>query len=366
MVYFRSNKKAEIDNVLDSFPDSKNLSFLKDLSLEACFQLAQLHQIRLQPEKALKIMYEVRRTHFDNPDAHLRYIGIFLLVEKEIPDVLNPTQVEKDTAVKINISDEDYWYIIEERENADIKRDERDVNDPFAQQLLGKEKNVVVRIGEKTIKIVDIKSKFSYAFQESSRKYEYLFPTDEGMETVKLDDSAEIDDKERFKPMFDRIDQHQEYLDKIEKLYKENNLTIGQFAKLVGSNSLDTWGSLMGIPELGIRCSIGDIEERNNALNLLNHSKPKLVVDIISLITLHSLDAVDTVVSAFGKLCIVQSTIDELQSIISEREGMWSKREGIIVGKKGNRYIKQIINSEETKQGIEYLKNIIHWIRENW
>ena len=365
MVLFRYNNEVELDNVLNSFTDFKTFSFLKDLSLEACFQLAQLHQIRLQPEKALKIMYEVRRTHFDNPDAHLRYIGIFLLVEKEIPDVLNPTQVEKDTAVKINISDEDYWYIIEERENADIKRDERDVNDPFAQQLLGKEKNVVVRIGEKTVKIVDIKSKFSYAFQESSRKYEYLFPTDEGMETVKLDDSAEIDDKERFKPMFDRIDQHQEYLDKIEKLYKENNLTIGQFAKLVGSNSLDTWGSLMGIPELGIRCSIGDIEERNNALNLLNHSKPKLVVDIISLITLHSLDAVDTVVSAFGKLCIVQSTIDELQSIISEREGMWSKREGIIVGKKGNRYIKQIINSEETKQGIEYLKNIIHWIREN-
>ena len=365
MVLFRSNNEVELDNVLNSFTDFKTFSFLKDLSLEAYFQLAQLHQIRLQPEKALKIMYEVRRTHFDNPDAHLRYIGIFLLVEKEIPDVLNPTQVEKDTAVKINISDENYWYIIEERENADIKRDERDVNDPFAQQLLGKEKNVVVRIGEKTVKIVDIKSKFSYAFQESSRKYEYLFPTDEGMETVKLDDSAEIDDKERFKPMFDRIDQRQEYLNQIEKLYKENNLTIGSFTQLVGSNSLDTWGSLMGIPDLGIRCSIGDIEERNNALNLLNHSKPKLVVDIISLITLHSLDAADIVVSAFGKLCIAQSTIDELQSIISEREGMWSKREGMIVGKKGNRYIKQIINSEETKQGIEYLKNIIHWIREN-
>ena len=121
----------------------------------------------------------------------------------------------------------------------------------------------------------------------------------------------------------------------------------------------------MGNPELGIRCSIGDIEERSSILNLLNNSKPKLVVDIISLITLHSLDAADIVVSAFGKLCIAQSTIDELQSIISEREGMWSKREGMIVGKKGNRYIKQIINPEEMKQGIEYLKDIIHWIRNN-
>ena len=310
-------------------------------------------------------MYEVRRTHFDKPDAHLRYIGIFFSVAKEISEILNPTEVDKDTAVKINISDEDYWYIIEERVDADIKRDERDVNDPFVQQLLGKEKNVVVRIGEKTVKIVDIKSKFSYVYQESLRKYEHLFPTDKGIGKIKLDDSDEIDDKERFQPMLDRIDQRQEYLDQIEKLYKEENITIGCFTNLVGGNSLDTWGSLMGNPELGIRCSIGGIEERSSTLNRLNDSNPKLVVDIISLITLHSLDAADIVVSTFGKLCIAQSTIDELQRIISEREGMWSKREGMVVGKKGNRYVKQIINPEEAKQGIEYLKNIIHWIREN-
>ncbi len=370
MILLRSNKETEVDNVLNSFTDFHAFSFLKNLSLEACVQLTQLHQIRFQPEKALKIMYEVRRIHFDNPDAHLRYIGIFFLVEKEIPEVLNPTQVQKDTAVQINISDEDYWYIIEERVDADIERDERDMNHPFAQQLLGKNIKDEVHLGEKmsgpkTGKIVDIKSKFSYAFQESSRRFESLFPTDQGMERVKLDDSVNIDDKEKFQPIFDRIDQRQEYLDQIEKLYKEKNITIGGFTNLVDSNSLDTWGSLMGNPQLGIRCSIEGIEERSSALNLLNHPNPKLVVDIISLITLHSLDAADIVVSAFGKLCISQSTIDELQSIISEREGMWSKRNRGIVGKEGKRYIKQIINPEEMKQGIEYLKNIIRWIREN-
>ena len=365
MILFRSNKEEEIDNVLESFPDSKNYSFLENLSLEVCVQFVQLHQIRLQPEKALKIMYEVRRTHFDKPNAHLRYIGTFFLVAKEISEVLNPTEVDKDTAVQINISDEGYWYIIEARENADIARNERDVNDPFAQQVLGKEKNVKVRIGEKTVKIVDIKSKFSYAFQESSRKYKHLFPTDQGMETVKLDDSAEIDDKERFQPIFDRLDQQQEYFDRIEKLYKEENITIGCFTNLVRSNSLDTWDSLMGNPELGIRCSIGGVEERSSILNRLNDSKPKLIVDIISLITLHSLDAADIVVSTFGKLCVAQSTIDELQRIINEREGMWSKREGMIVGKKGNRYVKQIISPEDTKRGIAYLKNLVNWIKDN-
>ncbi len=370
MVYFRSNKETEIDNVLDSFSDFKHFSFLKDISLEACFQLAQLYRARSKPEEALQVMYEARRTHFDNADAHLRYIGIFLLVEKEIPEVLNPIQVQKDTAVKINISDEDYWYIIEERDDADITRGERDVKEPLTQQLLGKIENDEVSFretptGPKIGKIVAIESKFTHARKKSPRKYEHLSPTGQGMETVKLDDSDEIDDKERFQPMLDRIDQQQEHFDQIEKLYKEENITIGCFTRLVGSNSLDTWGPLMGNPELGIRCSIGDIEERSSIFNRLNDSKPKLVVDIISLITLHSLDAADIVVSTFGKLCIAQSTIDELQSIISEREGMWSKREGMIVGKEGKRYIKQIINPEEMKQGIEYLKDIIRWIRTN-
>ena len=370
MILIRSSKETEVDNVLDSFFEIKDFSYLKDLSLEGCFQLALLHQIRLQPEKALEIMYEVRRTHFNNPDAHLLYIKIFLSVEKEIPNGLKPTQVEKDTAVKINISDEDYWYIIEERIDADIKHDERDVNDPFAQQLTGKNINDEVSLGKKmsgpkTGKIVDIKSKFSYAYQESFRKYERRFPLDQSMDNIKIDDSDEIDDKERFQQMFEMIDRSQDRINKIEKLYKEENITIGCFTNLVGSNSLNTWGSFMGNPELGIRCSIGGIEERSSILNRLNDSKPKLVVDIISVITLHSLDAANIVVRAFGKLCIAQSTIDELQSIISEREGMWSKREGMVAGKEGNRYVKQIINSEEMKQGIEYLKNIIHWIREN-
>ncbi len=369
-IFIRSSKETEVDNVLDSFTEIKDFSYLNDLSLEGCFELALLHQMRFQPEKALKIMYEVRRTHFNNPEAHLLFVQIFLSVAKEIPEMLNPIQVEKDTAVKVNISDEDSWYIIEERVDADIKRDERDVNDPFVHQLTGKSINHEVSLGEKILgpktgKIVDIKSKYVHAYQETLKEYPHLFPLDQDMDNMKIDDSDEIDDKKRFEKMFELIDLRQEKINKNEKLYKEENITIGEFSKSVGSNILDTWGTLMGHPDLGIRCSFGNPDERNSVLDLLNQSNPKLAVDIISLMTLHCLDAADIVVRTFGKLCIAQSTIDELQNIIIEREGMWSKREGMIVDKKGNQYIKQIIDPEETKQGIEYLKKVVQWIREN-
>ena len=369
-VLFRSNKEAEIDNVLDNFSDFKNFSFLKDLSLEACYHLTQLYRGRSKPEKALQVMYETRRTHLDNPAAHLIYIELFYQVEKSIPHVLNPSKAVQDTAVQTDNMDQDNWYIIEDRDDPVISRGERNVKEPIVQKMLGKSENDEVIFketsdGPKIEKIVAIKSKFVHAKQESFRNYEHLFPTDEGMETVKLDTSDAIDDKERFKPIYNRVDRHHEDILKIEKLYKEKNLTIGTFARLVGRNSLDTWGTLRGNPELGIRCSIGDIEERTNALNLLHHSQPKLVADIISLITLHSLDAADLIVSTFGKLCIAHSTIEELQNIIIEREGMWSNREGMVVGKQGNRYVKQIINPEDTKRSIEYLKNLINWINDN-
>ena len=201
---------------------------------------------------------------------------------------------------------------------------------------------------------------------------EYLkkFPNDNDMQ-IRLEmilfrsNKKESDNKEKSKPPTNRSDRHHEYILQIEKLYKEHNTTIGGFAALVGRNSLDTWGCLMSNPDLGIRCRLGDIEERTDVLKLLHHTQPKLVVDIISLITLHSLDAADIVVKTFGKLCIAQSTIDELQNIISEREGMWSKREGMVVGKRGNRYVKQIITPEERKRSIAYLKNLVSWISEN-
>ena len=121
----------------------------------------------------------------------------------------------------------------------------------------------------------------------------------------------------------------------------------------------------MSKPDLGIRCSVGNPEERNQALVLLKDPQPKLVVDIISLMTIYDIGAADTIIKAFGKLRAAQSTIDALQQIINERKGMWSKRGGMTVGKQGDRYVRAATTPEEVRQTIEYLEDILKWIREN-
>ena len=361
VIYSRSNRLEDIERLLDRSFD------LKNLSLRSCFDLAHLYRIRSKPETALDIMYETRRTYYDNSEAHLKYVGLFYTVSEEMGELLQPTQVQLGTAVCLDRTDETHRYIIEKRQEAERRHNELDENHRLAQRLLGKHVGDDIHLQQNTNirKVVDIRSKYVYALQESLRKFPELFPDTPGLCSIKLDDSHEADDSEKFQPLFDLLDQQHEASLRIESAYKENPLPIGVFNDLTGGNVLDTWSLLMSKPDLGVRCSIGNPEERAQALALFGDPQPKLVVDLISLLTLHRLGASDAVVRAFGKLSIAQSTIDELQQIIDDRKGMGLKREGMGVGKQGNQYVKAAINPEEIKQGVEYLEDVLKWTREN-
>ena len=342
---------------------------LENMSLESCLNLAYLHKIASKPKRALDIMYEARRMHYNNPDAHLKYFGLFLEVREQLGELLGVSQVQVGTAVCLDRSGETNWHIIEKRDDANPMRNELDVNDPLAQQLLGKTVNdeIVLRetpFGTDIGKITDIQSKYTYAFQEICREFPDRFPKAQGLWAIKLDDSDEIDDSAKFQVLLDLTDKQHEASRQTEEIYKRSPIPIGAFAELIGRNFLDTWSFLRSKPDLGIRCCVGDIEERTQALTLLGDSDFKLIVDLISLVTLYCLEAADTVVKTFGKLGVAQSTIDGLQRIIHEKK-MESDREGVIVGKQGDRYVKQIITPEEVRREIESLKDLIKWIREN-
>lgn len=362
--HYRLNNTEAFDSLLRSPFD------LKTLSLHSCLNLAFLHQIGAQPESALDIMYETRRLHYNNPDAHLKYINLYYQVDVQLGELLSPTQVQPGTAVCIDDASRAEWYIVEAREDADIAHQELDVNHPLAQRLLGKEVDdeLYLRqgmLGPEHGKITKIQSKYVYAVQESLKRFPSLFPEDSGMRTIKLDDSADATDSVKFQPLFDFIDRQHTASLRIEEVYKECLPPIGTFTNLTHRNVLDTWNLLINKPDLGVRCWSGDLEEKRQAHLLLRDSQPKLVADIISLVTLHWLGVADTVVKAFGKLGVAQSTLDALQRIIYEREGMWSRREGMTLEKARDQYVRTDIDPEVVRRDIEHLEAILKWIREN-
>ena len=257
VIYSRSNRLEDIDHLLEGSFD------LKSLSLRSCLDLAHLYRIRSKPERALSIMYEARRTYYDNSEAHLKYVGLFYTVSEQMGELLHPTQVQLGTAVRLDRSDKTDWYIIEKRQEAERKHNELDENHRLAQRLLGKNVGDDIHLQQNTDirKVVDIRSKYVYALQESLRKFPELFPDTPGLRSIQLDDSHEADDSEKFQPLFDILDQQHDASLQIESAYKENPLPIGVFNDLTRGNVLDTWSLLMSKPDLGVRCSSGNPED---------------------------------------------------------------------------------------------------------
>ena len=253
------------------------------MSLESCVNLAYLHKIASKPKIALDLIYETRRMHYSNPDAHLKYFGLFFEIGKQLGKLLDSPQVQIGTAVCLDKAGETNWYIIDERDDANPMRNELVAEDSLAQKLLGKTVNdeIVLRetpFGTDIGKVTNIQSKYVYAFQEICREFSDRFPEAQGLWAIKLDDSDEIDDSEKFQDLLNLADRQHEVSLQDAEIYKEIPMPIGAFAELIERNVLDTWGFLMSNPDLGIRCCIGDPEEKIQAFALLKASQPKLVV----------------------------------------------------------------------------------------
>ncbi len=364
VIDFRSNDMGELDEYLEKYHD------LSSFSIEACIQLAQLYLVRNRDHKALEIMYETRRRFYDNSEAHLRYVGLFLQRDKDADEWLNIVKVGLDTAVCVEESSGNReWYIIESRDDADIRRREFKSDHQLAKRLMGKSIGEEILFSESHFskeigKIIEIKSKYVYALHESMNDYEKLFPDASGLFGLRLD----LSDRDGGIPaglqiILDEATRIRESQSKVEELYKKGQLTVGAFAKFIGRDVLKVWGGLIQRSDLGLRCARGTLEERVQAEKLFEE-KPKLIVDVISLMTIHGLKAHDIVTLAFGKLGIAQSTLELIQNRLYELRGIESK--GYMqIGKEGDTNVREVISEDEVKTQIEKFEAILTWISEN-
>jgi hypothetical protein len=191
-----------------------------------------------------------------------------------------------------------------------------------------------------------------------------LFPNTPEFGSIKVKlPEKEGDIPEGLEAVLDKMGKSSETLLKLEQMYKEKYIPIGAFANLIKHDVLAVWRRMISKPDLGLRCCYGEPEERVYATSLLEN-KPKLIIDIISLMTLHGIQAGDFVLKAFGKLGVAQSTIDLLKQRIDEEKGI-RLRGFIMLGKEGTQLTGHEIRTEEVRDYIEYLEDIIRWIENN-
>lgn len=361
VIDFRSDNMVAVDAFLDEGVN------LKGLSMHRGLEYAWLLSERGRTKKAFSVSYELRRTFFNRPEAHLQYVGVFLRGDKADAEWLSVSTVESNVAVHIeDFTGRSEWYIVEDRPDPDPHKREFGLNHPLVVKLLGKVSGDEVTLVESPFsrvsgKVVEVKSKYVFAFQESIGSFEKLFPGQTGLWQTGLDKPGEPGaEPQPLGNFLEILGREQSRSLRVVEFYKRGILTIGAFAQLIGRDLFEVWSGLTSSPDPGLKCCVGSIDERNRAISVVS-SGVKVVIDPIALMTAHNLQIVDLIESRFGKIGVAQSTADLIREVLSNRKGMQSKGY-MVVSKQGEVFVRREITAKDVKRNQDYLEGVLRWI----
>ena len=345
MVEFRRDNR---DNAIKILDEVKNK--VKDDAM-ALMSIAEVFDCVGRKNEAIKLAYDALELSSEDPKMHLAYINLFLSRDDESDKFLNPSTVDTNTVVTLKFDREQKAYMLLDTKKPNINKGEISIESDFGKKLLGLKIGDKVKIGEPPCEeegeVIEIKSKYVKAFQESMSNFNRLF-RDKGLQKVKVG--------EDLKNIFRIIDRISERTSKISELYKQRKLTIGALSNLLGRNLFDTWAGLIAIPEMTLRCAIGSEEEQKEELEIVNTSK-KVSVDLIGLLTLAHIDCLDILQKLFEEIYVSQSALDELIQILMDQN--IAKEKGYMtIGKYKGQYIKEEISPEAIQKRISFLNTI--------
>jgi len=361
VIWYRLEDFQELDSFLGKGVD------VSKSPVDAGFQLSRLYAERGMVEKSLQTAYELRRAHFDNGEAHLKYVGIFFGGEHKLDQLLQaPGDVRVGTAVRVkNDTGASRWHLLEDRGDINAAMGEVGVNNDFGKKLLGTRigEEVLISqgdISETKVTVVEIKSKYVHALHESLELLPERFADTRGIERVAVKTGTDEETRESIQKMLDAVSKRSEWVTQAEKFYRESRFTIGVFARLIGKSVIDVWSGLVG-SKWGVKSCIGSVEERQGALALLE--KHRIVaIDITALLTAAQLELLDVLEKQFTRILITQSTIDLLQEAISERKSM-AARGYTTVWKMEDQFFRHEITPEDISKQIEHLERVKDWAR---
>lgn len=362
VIHLRNDNVDQVDAFLASPPD------WHDMPADCAIQIANLFAVRGRHRQATELLYEVRRNHMDDGDVHLRYIqSIFLGGHSEREWLIADTVGDATAVCLEDVSGDRSWYVLDDRVDADIGRNELRLNHPLAQRLLGKKVGDKVQLKEEPAAseatVIEVKSKYIHACHESAGILEVNFPEVKGFVAFRFP-KGEEGARVAVESILDQIgkshDAHQAALG----FYLGGKTSLGHLANLIGTNIVDTWSGLTCDRNQSVWCCLGTDEERVDALAALSEGPRQLVVDVVSLLTLHTIGVADEIVRLYGRLGVAQTTIDELNDILHKRK-LINPDGYTTIAKEGDHFVRNTVSAEYIRQSVQALGDLITWVRHN-
>ena len=272
--------------------------------------LAQLKRL-LGESEYLKDAYAARRYGIGDASIHLGYFGLFMSKEDELG---TPETVEPGCAVLLRRdSGEEWWLILEEGEER-LSDHDLGPGEDLAVALLGHRRGDAVPlqegVGELSVAVVDIQSKYVRGWQETISQFPERFPgnTDIASVPVALDDMTNI---------FSVVDDRDRFARELQRLYRDDQVPFAFLCAYLGRPAPDVWQACTAGEGLRIRFGAGAEAEAEQARSALCESDD-LVLDMLALLTIRELGLVEHLRRRFHRVAVPQAVIDDLRQLVYE------------------------------------------------
>jgi len=342
------------------------LQVLGELPMEILYQLAYLNITVGEVEKGLAIAFETRRKYIHDGEAHFKYFGLMTEFQALLEGLGEIQKVDVDTVVKIKSQGDEVqtYHILEKGER--LSHEELLITDMLAQSLVGSSIGDVISIdrnfGEPhKVEIIAIIHRHIYAYQESIDLLHRKFVDIEGFSVFNAQPTGNI--KKDFKALFDSLDQSEKIDNQIYDYYHKKIFTIGTCAGLRNQNPIKFWSQVLGNPNLGIYSIGADHTEFQTAELLLSNGKG-IVIDLVSILTLASIEKLELLEAIPNDKVIARSSIECIDELIREFKGGGAGGY-MTLGKVNGEYVKDHVSNEQVVNGIIYYENILKWVEKN-
>lgn len=342
---FGNNLKIELANarinlLLKNYSDvdsflNKDYS-IENLKINQCIDLYELYKTRgCSKQRILDLLYDIRFYHYKNHDwIHEWYVAEILQLSL---DLKNPECVDYETGVSVKFTNDSQSLFL--LKNGKVKFRLNELNN--FNSLISHKIGDIVQIDKfgNGIEILDIYNKYKFAFDESYKNID--FEKTKALKQISVDDS--------FEQISKMLKKRSDTILNLSNYYRNHPVRISVFSKFLGQDIFDTYFYLRTI---GLKSF--------NRKEKIKDNNSNLVLDITSLLTIHSLEIEDLIKENYN-LIISHKTLHELDNIL-EKTKHKDSQESMTIFEENGELFRQDPNYENK---ITKITKIVEWTTSN-
>lgn len=265
----------------------------------------------------LEYAYRARRLGINDAKIHVAYVGLLFGLDDSFDKILELDKVAVDTSVCVRVDGKAHkWYTILKNEPVDKGAGEILVTDSLAQKMIGLQKGGVIQIKDDyydrlELFVVDIKSKYLSALHATLEEFRVMFPENLSIQMMKTEGGDPT------KAIAFSAHQNQ-IVRQISEFYARENITVGQFSKLIGRNQIEAWAGL-GFNSGIVKASIGSFDEQaKHGINIRNAKD--ITLELTGLLTFANIEKLDILLGRFENIYVSQSVLDVIIEEINAKQ----------------------------------------------